>query len=89
MLTSVTFLRAITMCSAFTPDCGHDNSNIIPIGDVYCPNTKCLGELCLHRKTFESLGRSDSQCPQCGSVCQVRTIPFEEQINSFFLSLGQ
>ena len=36
-----------------------------------------------------SLGRSDYQCPQCGSVCQVRNIPFEDQRNSFFLSLGQ
>ena len=41
------------------------------------------------KKTFVSLGRSDFQCPQCGSVCQVRVIPFEEQINSFFLSLDQ
>ena len=76
------------MCSAFTPDCWYDNSTITLIGDVYCPNTKCLGELCLHKKTFESLGRSNYQCPQCGSVCQVRNIPFEEQTNSFFLSLG-
>ena len=42
----------------------------------------------MHKKTFQSLGRSDYQCPQCASVCQVRNIPFEEQINSFFLSLS-
>ena len=77
------------MCSAFTPDCAYGNSAINIIGDVYCPNTKCLGKLCLHKKTFQSLGRSDYQCPQCASVCQVRNIPFEDQINSFFLSLGQ
>ena len=77
------------MCSAFTPDCGYNNSAIIIIWDVYCPNTKCLGKLCLHEKTFQSLARSDYQCPQCGSVCQVRNIPFEDQTNSFFLSLGQ
>ena len=41
------------------------------------------------KKTFHSLGRSDYQCPQCGSVSQVRNIPFEDQRNSFFLSLGQ
>ena len=35
--TIVKKLRAITMCSAFTPDCGYDNSTIILIGDVYCP----------------------------------------------------
>ena len=89
LLTSVTFLRALTMCSAFTPDCGYDIITIIFIGDVYCPNTKCLGKLCLHKKSFQSLGRSDYQCPQCASVCQVRNFPFEDQTNSFFLSPGQ
>ena len=87
--TSVKKSRAITMCSAFTPDCEYDNSNIILIGDVSCPNTKSSGRLCLHKKTFQSLGRSDYQCSKCGSVCQVRNIPFEDQTNSFFLSLGR
>ena len=77
------------MCSASTPDCGYDNSTNILIGNVYCPNAKCLGKLCLHKKTFQSLDRSDYQSASCGSVCQARSIPFEEQINSFFLSLGQ
>ena len=86
LLTSVTFFRAITMCST---DCAYDNSSIILIWDVFCRNTKCSGRICLHKKTFQSLGRSDYQCPQCGSVCQVLNIPFEEQINSFFVSLGQ
>ena len=67
----------------------YDNSAIILSGDVSCPITKCSGRLCLHKKTFQSLGRSDYQCPQGGSVCQVRNIPFEEQTNSFFLPLGQ
>ena len=84
----MTFLRAITLCSAFTPDCRHENSTIIFIGDVYSPNTKRLGKLSLHKKTFQSLGRSDYQCPQCASVCQVRNIPFEDQTNSFSLWLG-
>ena len=75
------------MCSAFTPNCGFDKSTIVLIGDVYSPNTKCLGKLCLHKKTFQSLGGSDYQCPQCSSVCQVRNIPFEDQTNSSFLSL--
>ena len=77
------------MCSAFTPDCGYDNSTIILVGDVYCLKTKCLGKLCLHKKTFQSLGRSDYQCPLCGPVCQVRNITFEDQTNSFFFSLGR
>ena len=74
------------MCST---DCAYDDSTIILIGDVYFPNAKCSGKLCLHKNTFQSLGRSDYQCPQCGSVCQVRNIPFEEEIHSIFLSLGQ
>ena len=77
------------MCCAFTPDSGSDNSINILIGDLYCPNTKCSGRLCLHKKTFQFLGRSDCQCPQCASVCQVRNIPFEDQTSSFFLSFGQ
>ena len=77
------------MCTEFTPDCGYDNSTIVFIGDVYCQNRKCSGKFCLHKKTFQSLGRSDYQCPQCASVCQVRNIPFEDQTTSFFLSLGQ
>ena len=55
---------------------------------MYCPNTKCLGKLCLHKRIFQSLGRSDYQSPQCTSVCQVRNIPFEDQTKSCFLSFG-
>ena len=40
-------------------------------------------------KCLQFLGRSDYQCPQCASVCQVRNIPFEGQKNSFFFSYGQ
>ena len=76
------------MCSALNPNCGYDNSTIILIGDVYCPNTKFLCKICLHKKTSQSLGRSDYQCPIWASVCHVRNNPFEEQPNSFFLSLG-
>ena len=77
------------MRSAFIPDCGNDNSTIILIGDVYCPNSNCSGKLCLHKKIFQSLGRSDYQCPQCASVCEVRNALFDGQTNSFFLSFGQ
>ena len=49
------------MCSAFTPDCGHDNSTMIFIGDVYCPNAKCLDKICLHKKTFQSLGTQNQE----------------------------
>ena len=87
--TSVKNSRVVTICSAFTPDCGNDDSTIIVIGDVYCTKTKCLGKLSLHKKTFQSLGRSDYQCPQCESVCQVPNFHFEDPAISFFLSLGQ
>ena len=76
------------MCSAFTPECTYNNSAIIIVGNVYCPNTKFLGKFCLNKKTFQSLGRSDYQCPQCASVCQIGNIPFEDQTNSFFSTLG-
>ena len=55
---------------------------------MHCPNTYFLGEICLHKKTFHSLGRSDYQCPQCGSVSQVRNIPCEDPTNSSFSSFG-
>ena len=84
--TSVEYLRAITMCCAFTPNCGYDNCTIILIGDVYCPNAKSLGKLSLHKKIFQSLGRSNYQNPQCGSVCQVRNNPFGDQTNSSFVA---
>ena len=69
------------MFRAFSPDCGFDNSTIILIGDVCCPNTKCSGKLCLHKKVFQSLIRSDYQC---ASVCvrcavfllKIKQIPF-------------
>ena len=32
------------MYIAFTTDCGYDNSTIILIEDVCCPNTKCSGK---------------------------------------------
>ena len=77
------------MCSAFTPDCGYDKSTIVLIRDVYCPNTNCSGKLCLHRKTFQSLSRSDYQCPQFVTVCQVSNISFEDQTKPIFLLFGQ
>ena len=72
------------MCSAFIPDCAYDKSTIILLGDLYFPNTNYLVKLCLHKKTFESLGRSDFQCPHFAYVCQVRNILFEDQKHSFF-----
>ena len=75
------------MCSALTPDCEYDKSTNIFIGDVYSPYTKCSGKLCLQKKTFQPLSRSDYQSPQCEFVYQVRNNPFEDQTNSFFCRL--
>ena len=77
------------MCSAFTPECGFYNSTFKLIGDKFCPKRKCSSKLCLHTKTFQSLGRSDHQCLQCAHVCQVRKIPCQDQTSSFILSFRQ
>ena len=77
------------MYSAFTPDSRYDKSNIILIREVYYPNTKWSGKLCLHKKIFQSLGRSDRQCPQCAFVCQEPNIPFGDQTKSFLLSFDR
>ena len=59
--TSMKLLRAITMCSTFTPDCRYDKSLINLITNVFCPNTMSSGILCLDKKTFHSLPGSDYQ----------------------------
>ena len=82
--TSIKQLRAIKMCSVVIPVYGYDSSTIFLLGDVYCTNTKFLGKLCVHKKTFHSFGRSNYQCRQYGSACQVRNIHFEDQ-TIFFL----
>ena len=75
-------LRAITMCSAFTPDFGYDNSNIILFGDLYCPNTKCSGTFSMHKKTFhlsaESIinARNARVCVRCAIfLLKIKQIP--------------
>ena len=82
-------LKAITTCSAYTLGCGYDNSTIKLIGEKYCPITMRSAELCLHKKTFHSLGGSDNQCSHCASVSHVRNNPFEDQTSSFFLWFAQ
>ena len=86
---SVKYLKAITMCSAFTLDCECDNGSINLVGDVFCPNTKCSGKLCQHKKTIQSLSGSDYQCSQSASVCQMRNIRSEDQKDFFSLSISQ
>ena len=40
------------MCST---DCGYDNSTIILIGDVYCPNIKCSGRFVCTKRLLNLL----------------------------------
>ena len=87
--TSVKYLRATTVCSAFTRDCRLGSSNIEFIGTVHCPNTMCSAILCVHKITLQSPGRNDYQVAQCTSTCQVRNIPLEEETNLFFLRFGR
>ena len=82
LLTSVTFLRAITMCSAFTPNCGYDNSTIILIGDVYCPT--CPN--CVYISTNKTTSFYD--CKKCKACCHVLNIPFNDQKPTIMLFGG-
>ena len=88
--TSVHFLGPNTMCSTFTPHCRYKHSINKPLGNVLCPNTLCSGLFCVHKKYFQSLGRSDYQCPEGTSTCEERNIHFEVQTIWFdFLKCDQ
>ena len=65
------------------------NINIKLIVKIFCLNEMCSGIFCVHKKTFQSLRRSNYHCLQCKSACQVRNIPCEEQTYSFFLKFEQ
>ena len=56
---------------------------------MFCANTKCPGNFCLHKRTFQSLGTNDYQWLQCAAACQVRNISFESQASSIFLTSDQ
>ena len=51
--TGVKQMRAVTIRSAFTPDCGYGNYFINLIGEFYCSNVKCSGKVCMHEKTCQ------------------------------------
>ena len=46
------------MCSAFTPDCGYDDSTNILMGELYCPRKKCLGKICLPKRLSNLLAEA-------------------------------
>ena len=60
---------------AFTPDCGYDNSTNTLNGGVYCPNTKCLGKLFLHKGLFILLAEA---------IINVRTVGLCARCATFF-----
>ena len=71
------------MCSTFTPDCGFENSTIILIGDVYCPNTNVWVNFACTKKLFNLLAeaiinvRNVVLCAGCEIVLlKIKQIPF-------------
>ena len=84
--TSVKYLKAITMSSAFTPDCRCYNSTIVLIGDVYCPNTKSSINFACTKRLFNLSAEAIINIRNA-QLCA--SFPFDDQTNSFFLSLGQ
>ena len=46
------------------------------IGDVVCPNRKCIGEKCVYLTSFEEINKSTYQCKQCKTCNHV--------LNNFF-----
>ena len=73
------------MCSTIAPDFRYDEN----IFKLNASGYNIMGILCVHKQSFQFFGGSDRQCLQCTSTCQVRNIPFEEQIKSFFWEFGQ
>ena len=86
------------MCSTSTPDCRYDKSTIIIIGDVYCPNTKCSGKICLQKRLFNLSAeliinvRNSHLCARCAiSLLKIKQIAFSSRFseyNVFWETLG-
>ena len=79
------------MCSALTPQSRYDISINKLLWNMFCPNTMCSNVLCLHKKIFQSLSRSDYQGLQCGSICQVVSCAMffsKKHQNQFSLKFG-
>ena len=82
------------MCSAFSAGSAYENSAIIIIGDVYCPNTRCLGKLCLHKKLFSLSAeafinvRNGRLCVRCAMFSlNIKQIPFSCRLDKEFTFL--
>ena len=82
------------MCSTFTTDSGYDNITNILIGDVYCPNTKCSGKFCLHKKLFNLSAEAiinvpnERLCFRCAMfLLEIKQIPFSCRLGNGFTFL--
>ena len=72
------------MCSAFTPDCGYDNSTTILIGDVYCPQIQSVWvNFACTKRLFNLLAeaiinvRNVGLCARCAIfLLKIKQIPF-------------
>ena len=90
LLTSVTFLKAITMCSTFTPDCGKNNITTILIGEVCCSNTKSSGKLCLHKRLLNLWAESiiNARIAHLCARCAILHLKIKQVANSRRLVKG-
>ena len=91
LLTSVTFLRAITMCSAFTPDCGYNNSTIILRGTCMVQKRSIRVNFACTKRLFNLSAeliinaRNAHLCVRCKLFfSQIKQIPFScRLVNGF------
>ena len=81
--TSVKKLRAFTMCSAFSPDCGYDNSTFNLIGDVFCPKKSVRVKFACTKGLFKRSAeafinvRNEHLCARCPKLLlKIKQIPF-------------
>ena len=82
------------MCSVFTPDCGYEDTTNILIGDVYCPNTKCLVNFACTKRLFSLLAeaimtaRNARLCVRCTIfLLKIKQIPFSSRLVKGFTFL--
>ena len=72
------------MCSAFTPDCGYDNSSTIFIENMYCPKIQSVRVNFAGTKRLLNLSaeaiinvRNARLCASCGKfLLKVKQVPF-------------
>ena len=56
-----------------------DQSRVLLIGDVICPNKKCEGKKCVCLMSFEKFNKSTYQCKLCKACSRLLNSPFMDQ----------